>query len=214
MKHSFFSLLLCCWLLASALCAAEPANKGPADLIIHHANILTLDDKSHVFEAIALKDGRILGLGNDDTIFKLAGPKTKVIDADARTVLPGLYDSHVHPLMAATSELTAPIPNLESLKDVFAYIRKQAAATPEGEWIVVRFAFPTRLDEARFPTKAELDEAAPKHPVLYHAGPAGIVNSMALKVSGVTKDTKNPPNGVVVKDPATGEPTGMIRNAY
>jgi predicted amidohydrolase YtcJ len=79
---------------------------------------------------------------------------------------------------------------------------------------VLRYTFPTRLDEARFPTKAELDMAAPKHPVLYHAGPAGIVNSLALKMSGVTKATPNPPNGVVVKDPATGEPTGMIRNAY
>src|SRR5262249_40261372 len=58
------------------------------------------------------------------------------------------------------------------------------------------------------------DRAAPKHPVLYHAGPAGMVNSMALKVSGVTKDTPNPPAGVVVRDPKTGEPTGMIRNAY
>src|SRR5258708_19450386 len=66
----------------------------------------------------------------------------------------------------------------------------------------------------RFPTKAELDKAAPKHPVLYHAGPAGVCNSMALKVSKVTKDTPNPSNGVIVKDPKTGEPTGMLRSAY
>src|SRR6266478_5474675 len=143
MNRSLLSSL-CCWLVAGISPAAEPDAKGPADLIIHHANVLTLDDKSRVFEAIAVKDGRIIGLGNDDSIFKLGGPKTRVIDADSRTVLPGLYDSHVHPLSAATSELAAPIPNLESLKDVFAYIRKQAAATPEGEWIVVRFAFPTR----------------------------------------------------------------------
>jgi len=95
---------------------------------------------------------------------------------------------------------------------VFAYVRKEAARIPEGEWIVIRFAFPTRLDEGRFPTKAELDEAAPKHPVLYNAGPAAIVNSMALKVSGVTKDTPNPKGGVIVKD-ADGEPTGMLRSA-
>ena len=79
---------------------------------------------------------------------------------------------------------------------------------------MLRYAFPTRLDEARFPTKAELDEAAPKHPVLYHAGPAGMVNSLALKVSGITQDTPNPPAGIVVKDAETGEPTGMLRNAY
>jgi predicted amidohydrolase YtcJ len=187
--------------------------KGPADLIVHHAKIVSVDAKFRIFEAIAVKDGRVLALGDDETIFKLSGKKTHVIDADGQTVLPGLYDSHVHPLMAATSELAAPIPYLRSLKDVFTYIKKQAAAKPEGDWIVVRFTFPTRLDEARFPTKAELDDAAPKHPVLFHAGPAGIVNSAALKVSGITKDTANPPGGVIVKD-AKGEPTGMLRNAY
>jgi predicted amidohydrolase YtcJ len=198
----------------SPLAAAAPAAKGPADLIIHHAKVVTLDAKSRTFEAVAVKSGRIIALGNDEPVLKLRGPKTRVIDADGQTVLPGLYDSHVHPLSAATSELSAPLPNLKSLKDVFAYIRKKAASTPEGEWIVLPYAFPTRLKEARFPTKAELDKAAPKHPVLYHAGPAGLVNSMGLKVSGVTRDTPNPPNGVVVKDPKTGEPTGMLRNAY
>ncbi len=128
--------------------------------------------------------------------------------------MPGLYDSHVHPLDAATSEAAGPLPNLRSLKDVFTYIRKRAAVTPKGEWIVVRYAFPTRLDEARFPTKAELDEAAPQHPVLFHAGPAGVVNSLGLKVSDITRDTPNPPAGVVAKDATTGEPTGMLRNAF
>src|SRR5262249_28151845 len=112
-----------------------------------------------------------------------------------------------------TSELTAPLPDLRSLKDIFAHIKKQAATKPEGEWIVVRFAFPTRFDEARFATKAELDAAAPKHPVLCHAGPAAVVNSLALKVSGITKDTPDPPGGMIVKD-SKGEPTGLMRNAY
>ena len=86
--------------------------------------------------------------------------------------------------------------------------------TPKGEWIVLRFAFPTRLDEARFPTRAELDEAAPEHPVLYHAGPAGMVNSIGPESLRHHQDTPNPPAGVIVKDAETGEPTGMLRNAY
>src|SRR5207245_6237563 len=137
-----------------------------ADLIVHHAKIVTVDAKFSIAEAIAVKDGRILALGDDERIFKLSGPKTRVIDADGQTVLPGLYDSHVHPLMAATSEINGPLPELRSLKDVFEFIRKRTAKTPEGDWIVVGFAFPTRLDEARFPTKKELDDAAPKHPVV------------------------------------------------
>jgi predicted amidohydrolase YtcJ len=103
---------------------------------------------------------------------------------------------------------------LKSIVEVQAHIKAKAATLPAGNWIVIRFAFPTRLAEARFPTKAELDAVSPNHPVLYHAGPAGIANSQALKVSGVTRDTPDPPAGQVVKDPKTGEPTGMLRNAY
>jgi len=185
-----------------------------ADLIIHHGKVLTVDSKSRIAQAIAIRGERIIEVGDDKTVLRFKGKDTKLIDARGRTVLPGLYDSHVHPLGAATSELAEPLPNLTSLDDVFAYIRKKTKDTPEGEWIVLRFAFPTRLKEARFPTRAELDKAAPKHPVLYNAGPASMVNSMALKVSGISKDTPNPRNGVIVKDPKTGEPTGMIRNAH
>jgi predicted amidohydrolase YtcJ len=191
--------------------AADEA-KGPADLIVHHAKVVTVDAKFSIADAVAVKDGHVLAVGTDKAILELQGPKTRVIDAGGRTVLPGLYDSHVHPVGAAVSELRRPVPVLRSLKDVFTHIRQEAARLPEGEWIVIRFAFPTRLDEGRFPTKAELDEAAPKHPVLYNAGPAAIVNGLALKVSGVTRDTKNPAGGVIVKD-ADGEPTGMLRSA-
>jgi predicted amidohydrolase YtcJ len=197
------------WL--ETLDAAEPS---AADLIVHHARIVTVDDAFRIVEAVAIKDGRITALGKNAAVLKHRGRQTQLIDAAGGTVLPGLYDSHVHPLGAATSELTEALPALRSLDDVFAYIRKKAAETPEGEWIVMRFAFPTRLKEARFPTRAELDAAAPKHPVLYHAGPAGMLNTMALKVSGITRDTPNPSAGTIVKDPVTGEPTGMIRNAY
>src|SRR5205085_10088107 len=75
--------------------------KDLADLIIHHASVITVDDKFRIFEAIAAKDGRVLALGDDETIFKLRGPKTTVIDANGNSVLPGLYDSHVHPVSAA-----------------------------------------------------------------------------------------------------------------
>jgi predicted amidohydrolase YtcJ len=97
--------------------------KGPADLIVHHGNVVTGDEKFRRLEAVAVKDGRIIAVADDNAIFMLAGPNTTVIDADGRTVLPGLYDSHVHPLGAATSELAAPLPTLQSLKDVFAYLQ-------------------------------------------------------------------------------------------
>jgi predicted amidohydrolase YtcJ len=198
--------------LFAALVLATPV-VADADLIVHRAKVVTVDAKFSLAEAVAIKDGKITAVGTDADVLKLKGAGTRVIDAGGKMMLPGLMDSHTHPVGAAMSEWKEPLPDPRSLKEVFAYIRKQAETTPEGTWIVLRFAFPTRLDDARFPTKAELDEAAPRHPVKYNAGPASVVNSMALKASEVTKDTPNPRAGEVVKDPATGEPTGMLRNA-
>jgi predicted amidohydrolase YtcJ len=202
-----------CVIAVLLTCGSLHAAAEPADLILHNGRIITVDQTFQIVQAVAVKDGRILDAGKNERIRTHEGPKTRVIDLNGKTVLPGLYDSHTHPLGAATSELRAPLPVLKSLKDVFAHIAARAAKTPEGEWIVIQYAFPTRLDEMRFPTKSELDRAAPKHPVLYHAGPAGVANSLALKLSGVSKDTPNPPAGVIVKD-SNGEPTGLLRNAY
>jgi len=217
MKQPYWPLLLFAifplWtVLENIEVCADPPD-APADLIVFNAKVVTVDARFSLAEAVAVKDEKIMAVGDSKTVLKLKGPKTLLIDAKGKTVLPGLYDSHTHPVGAATSELDEPLPNLQALDDVFAYIKKKTTETPKGQWIVMRFAFPTRLKEARFPTMAELDRAAPEHPVLYNAGPACLVNSMALKVSGITRDTKNPDNGSVVKDPKTGEPTGMLRNA-
>ncbi len=199
-------------LLTLSPSAAPPMR--PADLILHAGKVVTLDRKSSIARAVAVRDGRIVAVGTDAAVLAWKGPKTALFDLNGRMLMPGLYDSHVHPVGVVTTELAAPPPLLKSLVEANAFIRKRAAALPHGDWIVLRFAFPTRLEEARFPTRAELDAAAPHHPVLFHAGPAGMVNSKALEVSKITKDTPSPKAGMIVKDPKTGEPTGMIRNAY
>jgi predicted amidohydrolase YtcJ len=209
MKPSLLLLLACTLLLVLDPVSTRPApadDAAAADLIVHNGKLVTVDAKFSIAEAVAVKDGKIVAAGTGAEILKRKGPKTRLIDAKGKTVLPGLYDSHTHPTGAAGSEIGEPVPNLPSIPEVQDYIRKKAATLPKGQWIILRYAFPTRLKEARFPTKAELDAAAPDHPVLYHAGPAGITNSMGLKVSGITKDTKSPRNGQVVKDPKTGEP--------
>jgi predicted amidohydrolase YtcJ len=211
-RYLFFVMLLLPFFI-EVTPAGDKEKTVIADLVIHNAKALTVDAKFSIAEAIAVKNDRILAVGKNDAILKHVGASTHVIDAKGKNVLPGLYDSHTHPTGAATSEFDEEIPYLTSLEDEFAYIRKKAKELPDGEWIVLRFAFPTRFKEARFPTLAELDKAAPRHPVLHNAGPASMVNSMALKVSKVTKETKNPANGVLVKDPKTGELTGMLRNA-
>ncbi len=209
MKLSLSAAVL---LAAASFAHAQPPE--PADLVVHNGKVLTVDAKFTTAEAVAVRGGKVVAVGTSADILKLKGPKTTVIDANGKTVMPGLYDSHTHPVGAAGSEVGDPIPLLRSIPEVLDYIKKRAGELPEGKWIVIQYAFPTRLKEARFPTKAELDSVSPKHPVLYHAGPAGIANSKALEASGVTKDTKDPPAGQVVKDEKTGEPTGMLRNAY
>jgi predicted amidohydrolase YtcJ len=213
MKSTFLAGLLAGLALAvSPVRADEPA--GPADLIVHRAKVVTVDAKSSIAQGVAVRNGHVVAVGTDAAVLKLQGPNTKVIDAGGKTVLPGLFDSHVHPSGVVSSEVGDPIPLLRSIPEVLDYIKQRAATTPKEQWIVIRYAFPSRLKEARFPTKAELDSVSPDHPVLYHAGPAGLANSLALKMSGVTKDTPHPPAGLVEKDPNTGEPTGILRNAY
>ncbi|MBI1830191.1 MAG: amidohydrolase family protein, partial [Planctomycetes bacterium] len=214
MKKSYLLAVLVLLPFAIEVTPAGDDNKPePADLIVHNAKVLTVDAKFSIAEAIAVNGDRIVAVGATADVMKLMGSATKLIDAKGKTVMPGLYDSHTHPLGAATSEFDEELPYLTSLEDEFAYIRKKAKELPEGSWIVLRFAFPTRFKEARFPTLAELDAAAPEHPVLHNAGPASMVNSAALKLLKITKETKNPPSGVIVKHPKTGELTGMLRNA-
>ena len=202
-------------LTVSALLGAPAlAADTPADLIVHGGKVVTVDAKFSLAEAVAIRDGKVVAVGTNAEVLKLKGPATRVIDAAGKSVLPGLYDSHTHPVGAATSESDDATPLLRSIPEVLEFIRKKTTETPKEKWIVIRYAFPTRLKEARFPTKDELDSVSPDHPVLYHAGPAGIANTAALKLSGVNKDTPNPSAGQVVKDPKTGEPTGMLRNAY
>src|SRR5262245_137903 len=147
-----------------------------ADLIIQNAKVLTVDAKFTIAQSIAVKGDRILAVGQNQVVTKHLGRRTNVIDAKGKTVMPGLYDSHTHPTGAAPSENDEEIPYLKSLDDVFNYIRKKTKELDEGDWITLRFAFPTRLKEGRFPTLAELDEVAPKHPVYYNAGPASMAN--------------------------------------
>jgi predicted amidohydrolase YtcJ len=182
------------------------------DLIIRNALVVTMDNNFQIFQAVSVKDSRILDVGSDGAMLKDRGPKTRVVDAKGKMLLPGLIDSHVHPA-AAMTEFDHSIPEIESVHQVLKYIRSRADAVKPGEWIVVRQIFITRLREQRYPTRAELDAAAPKNPVNFSTGPDSMLNSMALKLSGIDKSFKiaDKGPGKVELDPATGEPTGLLR---
>ncbi len=184
-----------------------------ADVVIQNAKVITVDPKFSIAEAVAIQGDKIVAVGKNKTLLKLIGPKTSVIDAQGKTVMPGLYDSHVHSYKASVSELGGGSPLVHSIIEAQEWIRKQATQKKPGEWIVLERVYATRLNDNRLPTKGELDDAAPHHPVLWNSGPVAVVNSKALELSGITRSTPNPTPGEIVKDPKTGEPNGILRNA-
>ena len=129
-------------------------------------------------------------------------------------VLPGLIDSHVHPCGAAMTEFDHSIPQMDSVADVLDYFRGRADVLDDGEWIVLQQVFITRLREQRYPTRAELDQVAPKNPAVFRTGPDASLNTLALELSGIDKDfrvTDGGP-GYAEKDPQSGELTGILRS--
>ena len=195
---------------AACLSAAEPT----ADLILHGGRVVTVDAAMRVVEALAVRNGRILAVGTNDEVLRLRGEKTETIDLAGKAVLPGLIDSHTHPTGAAMYEFDHPIPEMNSVGDVLDYVADRARTLGPDKWITIRQVFITRLKERRYPTKAELDAAAPNNPVEFSTGPDSSVNSLALKLSGIDKNfVSTDPAAKIEKDPATGEPTGILRSA-
>jgi predicted amidohydrolase YtcJ len=182
-----------------------------ADLILHNGKIVTVDSSFSVAEAVAVKAGRIEAVGTNKAVLAQKGPKTRVIDLRGKTVLPGLIDAHVHALESGLSEYRKPLPVFSSIKVIQDYVREKAKTTPKGEWIVVPRTLPPRLKEMRFPTKQDLDIDT-EHPVAFDGSYVWSANSLGLKISGITRDTPNPPGGEIVKGP-DGEPNGILRNA-
>lgn len=204
-----FRVLLFLALTTTGLIAAPET----ADLIIRNARVITVDKKFSIAQAVAIKGDKILAVGKNRDVAKFQGQETRVVDANGKTVMPGLYDSHVHAFKASVSTVNGGSPYITSIAEAQQWIREQVAKKPAGSWIVLERVYATRMKEMRLPTKAELDEAAPDNPVLWNCGPVSIVNSKALEVSHITRDTPNPTPGEIVKDPKTGEPNGILRNA-
>jgi predicted amidohydrolase YtcJ len=183
----------------------------PADLVVLDARILTVDDGFHVAEALAVREGRFVAVGSTAEVRARIGAATRVIDGGGRTIIPGLVDSHVHALGVAAAEAVQPFQNLQSIGELQDWIRTAARRAPPDTWIWTPRVYPPRLRERRFPTRQELDAAAPKHPVVVDGLYALSLNSLALQAAGVTRASADPPGGAIAKD-ARGEPTGLLRN--
>lgn len=196
------------WIFLLALAAYAQT----ADTIYYNAKIVTMWDAKPTAEAVAIRGNRFLAVGTNAEVLTLGSAATKKIDLQGKSVLPGLIDSHVHPIGAALSEQDGPVPVMHSIAEVQAYLKKLAATTPKDKVLFVPKIYSTRLKDRRYPTRYEIDSAAPDHLAMTDNGYASVLNSKALSLLGITRNSPQPANGKIIKDDK-GEPTGLILGA-
>ncbi len=183
-----------------------------ADLILINARIATMDTERPSASALAIREGRFVAVGDESTVLPRRGSRTKVIDADGRTVIPGLIDSHTHIIRGGLNyNLELRWDGVPTLADAMAMLRAQALRTPPPQWVRVVGGFcEFQFAERRLPTLAELNEAAPDTPVfILHLYDRALLNRAALRAVGYTKDTPDPPGGIIERD-RNGHPTGLL----
>jgi predicted amidohydrolase YtcJ len=181
------------------------------DLILLSGQVYTLDAEGTVAQAVAVKDGRILAVGGDTEIEGLAGPNTQRGTLDGRAVIPGIFDSHNH-LMEVGAKLSAiRLDECQSQEEMMELVRERAKDTPPGEWIVGQGWNEGNFADGQLPTHHDIDPATDEHPViLMRFFNTDVVNSYALRLAGVTRDTLDPEGGKIERD-ADGEPNGLLR---
>ncbi|MCU0447606.1 MAG: amidohydrolase [Microscillaceae bacterium] len=210
--------LIIFFILFSALWQQINAQNRP-DLIIHNAQIYTLDPSRPTAQAIAIAQGKILQVGDNQDILKLKNKNTKVIDAQGKAMIPGIFDSHLHVIRGGrfyNAELRWD--GVRSLARALQMLQEQAARTPQGEWVRVVGGWNAyQFEEKRLPTLAEINAATGNVPtfILYLYGHA-YLNQAGLQKLGIDENTPNPPGGLIEKD-TQGKPTGLLvaePNAY
>jgi predicted amidohydrolase YtcJ len=190
----------------------EPASSY-ADLVLLAGRVLTLAAAAEPMEGLAVREGRIVALGDSATLREHVGPTTEIVDLRGRTVLPGFIDSHNHMLWAGLTVIRPALDQARSVDDVLGIVARAAAERPAGEWIVAAPAWHVHdLRERRHPTRHELDRVAPLHPVfLASYVHDASVNTAALACCGIDARTPDPDGGSIERDESTGEPTGVLR---
>jgi hypothetical protein len=197
--------------IALALLLTSPT---PPELVLTGARIWTADPARPWAEAVAIAGNRIVAVGSSAEIARLSGPQTQKLELGGRLVVPGFNDAHIHMAGGALSLERVDLIEEQSLEAVQSKIRAFAGENPGRPWVLGRGwlygSFPGGL-----PTKAQLDAVVPDRPAYMECydGHSGWANSKALALAGITRDTPDPQNGVIVRDPKTGEPTGALKEA-
>jgi len=201
-------------MVAAACAQNQPAPEPAADLLIVNGRVFVADDQGTVAQAVAVVGDRIVRVGTDQELASLRGPQTRVIDARGGTVAPGFNDSHVHFVSGGQSLSDVDLAGLTTLRQVQAAIATFAASKPTNAWVTGRGWLYSPFPGGS-PTRQQLDEMVRDRPAVMtcYDGHSIWVNSVVLAMAGITRDTPNPPNGIIVKDPKTGEPTGHLKEA-
>ena len=211
----------------ASLPAPVTAGTGPADLILTNGKIITVDAAFTVAQALAIAGERILAVGSDAAMARVSGPTTRVVDLKGKAVIPGITDGHAHMDREALRGVFPALGRVRSVRDIQDRIAELARAKQPGEWIVTMpigdppyyFDVPDILAEKRWPTRQELDAAAPNNPVFirsiwgYWRGTFPLVscaNTEALKRAGITRDTVSPVDTLKIEKDANGDPTGVF----
>lgn len=190
------------------------AQTAHADVVIVNANIHTMDKNNPEAQAIAMWQGRIIAIGRDADMKFVTGPKTRVIDAKGKLVMPGFNDSHVHFLETGIQLSSVDLRNAKSPGEFTRIVKDFAAKMPKGRWMQGGRWDHENWKPANLPTRQMIDAVTPETPVFISRldGHMALANSAAMRLAGVTRDTKDVEGGVIVRD-ASGDPTGIFKDA-
>ena len=188
----------------------------PADIIFRNANVITLDPARPRASLVATEDVTIMAVGDEADLDSLTGRRTRVIDCEGKTLVPGFNDAHFHlfSLLLNLVSIDVSPQAVRSVEDIKRAVRERAAETPPGTPLHGAGYNEFYLEGRRCPTRADLDEAAPGHPVIlsHRSLHAAVLNSRALELAGIGMETPEPPGGRIERDLVTGEPNGIIYN--
>ena len=181
-----------------------------------NGHVMTGELNQRPASAVAVREGRIVAVGSDSDVKAWNGPSTEVIDLAGRTMAPGFNDSHCHPMYVGfgLQQVNASTPPNVSIADITRRIAERVQETSPGMWVMARGYDQARLAENRHPNRQDLDTVAPDNPVIVvrACGHIAAVNSRALAIAGITRDTPDPEGGTIDRD-EHGEPTGVVREA-
>lgn len=193
----------------------DSKTKSPSNIIIKNAAVYTVDEKNPTAEAVVVKDGAIEYVGTEKEAMDYEDGNSKVIDAKGSTVLPGNVDSHMHPAMSAVQYcFEIGLQDYFSHEEYLQAIEKFVKENPDLK-VYAGAGFMRSFYDSVGPRKEDLDKIVPDKPVILMSadGHSKWVNSKALELAGITKDTKNPEGGIIQRDPKTGEPAGLLQES-